>query len=594
MTSLKQNLTNIVAAAFEACGIDKKYGAVEVSTRRELADYQCNGALAAAKPYKKNPRQIGQDVMEKLQTTAGDVFAEISLAGPGFINLRLNNEWLASRAQAMAADDSGRFGVVAAEEPLMIILDYGGPNVAKPLHVGHVRTGIIGECLKRLCRFLGHEALGDIHMGDWGLPIGQIITELQERDPSMPYFDADYSGPYPEESPVTVQELAEIYPTASGKSKTDETFRAKAQKATSELQEGRPGYRALWQHFMDVSIADLKQNYGSLQVDYDLWLGEADVNDLIDPMVDKLKAEGHAYLSDGAIVIDVKDDADKKEMEPLMIVKSNGSVGYEATDMATIIQRVRDYDPDLVWYIVDGRQQHHFKKVFRAVYKSGIADKSKVSLEHTYNGTINGPDGKPFKTRDGGVMSLQVLVEMVIQKARERLAEIDSAADYSAEEREEIAQKVGIAALKFSDLVNHRTVDYIFDLERFSSFEGRTGPYLLYAAVRNRSILRKAAEEGLSAGEILPPAGDEERELQLKLLELPDLLNFTFDQRAPNHLCDYAYNLAIAFNRFYRAHHILNETDKAQQASWLGVAQLTVGVLELVLELLGISVPERM
>ncbi len=594
MTSLKQLLTDIVAEAFEACGIDKKYGAVEVSTRREMADYQCNGALAAAKPYKMNPRQIGENVMSKLQESAGDIFSEISLAGPGFINLRLNNNWLANQVQTVATDESGRFGVAPTADPKMIILDYGGPNVAKPLHVGHVRTGIIGESLKRLSRFLGHEVLSDIHMGDWGLPIGQIIMEMEDRNPDLVYFDADFTGPYPEETPVTVQELAEIYPTASGKSKTDEEFRARAQKATSELQEGRPGYRALWQHFMTVSIADLKKNYGSLQVDYDLWLGEADVNDLINPMVEKLKADGFAYLSDGAIIIDVKDDADKKEMEPLMVVRSNGAVGYEATDMATIVQRVRDYDPDFVWYVVDGRQQHHFKKVFRAVYKSGIADPNKVSLEHTYNGTINGPDGKPFKTRDGGVMSLQVLVEMVIDKARQRLAEIDSTAQYSAEEREDIAQKVGIAALKFSDLVNHRTGDYIFDLERFSSFEGRTGPYLLYAAVRNQSILRKAADEGLAAGPILPPAGDEERELQLKLLELPDLLDFAFDQRAPNHLCDYAYNLAIAFNRFYRAHHILNEEDSAQQSSWLALAELTVNVLKHVLYLLGISVPERM
>lgn len=594
MTSLKQTLTDIVAEAFEACGIDKKYGSVEVSTRRELADYQCNGALAAAKPYKLNPRQIGQDVMEKLQATTGDTFSEISLAGPGFINLRLSDSWLAGQVQTMSADDSGRCGVEPAADPLTIIVDYGGPNVAKPLHVGHVRTGIIGESLKRLSRFIGHKTLGDIHMGDWGLPIGQIITELQDRDPSMIYFDADFSGPYPEESPVTVTDLAEIYPTASGKSKTDEEFRARAQKATNELQEGRPGYRALWRHFMTVSLVDLRKNYGSLQVDFDLWLGEADVNDLIAPMVEQLKADGHAYLSEGAIVIDVTDEADKKEMEPLMVIRSNGSVGYEATDMATIVQRVRDYDPDAVFYVVDGRQQHHFRKVFRAVYKSGIADKNKISLEHTYNGTVNGPDGKPFKTRDGGVMSLQLMVEMVIEKARERLAELESSANYSAEEREDIAQKVGIAALKFADLVNHRTGDYTFDLERFSSFEGRTGPYMLYAAVRNRSILRKAAEEGLAPGMIIAPAGDEERELQLKLLELPDLLDYAFDQRAPNHLCDYAYNLAIAFNRFYRAHHILNEKDAAQQASWLGVAQLTVNVLELVLDLLGISVPERM
>ena len=594
MSSIKQKLSDIVAAGFEAGGFDAKYGSVAVSNKRELADYQCNGALAAAKPYKKNPREIGQSVADWLLANHGDLFDEISLAGPGFINIRLSRLFIATEVDKMGADPSGRFGVDLPCEPQMVIVDYGGANVAKPLHVGHLRAAIIGESIKRLSRFLGHETVGDVHLGDWGLQMGQIIVEMAERNPEMVYFDPDYSGEYPTESPVSIQDLAEIYPVASGKSKTDPDFRAKAQQATTELQDGRPGYRALWQHFLDISVADLKKNYGKLDVEFDLWLGESDVQPLIPPMVADLTAREVAIPSDGAMVIPVLDEKDKKELAPMMLVKSNGSVGYEATDLATIVQRVRDYDPDAVLYVVDHRQKEHFVKVFRAAYKAGIANDEKVTLEHNYFGTMNGKDGKPFKTREGGIMQLEDLLQLITSKAYERMEELDSDETYSDEESAEIARKVGLAALKFGDLVNHRTGNYVFDLDRFSSFEGRTGPYLLYAAVRNRSILRKAAAQGLEPGPIMAPAGPEERELQLKLLDFEDTLHFTFDQRAPNHLCEYAYTLAIAFNRFYAAHHILNESDPQQQASWLGLARLTVSVLEKGLDLLGISVPERM
>lgn len=592
MTPLKQQLTDIVSAAFAAAGYDASYGEVAVSQRKDLGDFQCNGALPAAKPYKKAPRQIAEDVVNQLQDNP--VFAEVSLAGPGFINLKLADNFIAEQVKAMAADVDGRVGVDKAAVPQMIVVDYGGANVAKSLHVGHLRAAIIGESIKRLSKFMGHEVLGDVHLGDWGLQIGQVITEIRHRYPDLSYFDANFSGPYPKESPITIEQLEEIYPVASGKSKVDAAFKAEAQAATSDLQNGRPGYVALWRHLVNVSIDDLKRNYDKLDVHFDLWLGESDVQDLIPGMVQQLLEDGYAVESDGALVIPIEEEEDKKELPPLMLVKSNESVGYATTDLATILQRVRDYDPDAVLYVVDGRQQFHFKQVFRAAYKSGIANPDKVSLEHNYFGTINGPDGKPFKTRAGGVMRLEDLITMVVEKAYERMAEIDAAAEYPETERAEIARQVGIAALKFADLMNHRTGDYVFDLDRFSSFEGRTGPYLLYAAVRTQSILRKAAEQGLTAGEIIAAASEEERALHLKLLELPDALELAFNTRAPNHLCEYAYTLSTEFNRFYRQHHILNEENSVQQASWLGLSQLTVDTLVLVLDLLGISVPERM
>lgn len=584
----------MVADAFTAAGYDRKYGEISVSTRKDLADYQGNGALAAAKPYKKNPREIAAAVVDQLSARVGDVFAEVSLAGPGFINLRLDDTFLAGFVQQMADDPNGRLGVDKSVDPQKIIVDYGGPNVAKPLHVGHIRAAIIGESIKRLARFIGHSVIGDIHLGDWGLQIGQVIIEVREREPDLIYFDRDFEGPYPDEPPFTIADLDEIYPVASAKAKSDPEWMAAAQEATAELQSGRPGYVALWRHIVEVSKADLKKNYDNLNVEFDLWLGESDVQDLIPPMVTQLTEKGHAVKSDGALVVPISSEEEKKELAPLMLVKSNESVGYGTTDLATILQRVERYDPDAILYVVDGRQQYHFKQVFKAAYKTDIADEDKVALEHNYFGTINGTDGKPFKTRAGGVMRLEDLVDMIIAKAYEKMDEIGAAADYPAEERAEIARQVGIAALKFADLVNHRTGDYVFDLDRFSSFEGRTGPYLLYAAVRTGSILRKAAEQGLAASQILPAASEEERNLHLKLIELPEVIQYAFETRAPNHLCEYAYQLATAFNRFYREHHILSESDGARQGSWLAVSKTTADVLTLVLDLLGISVPERM
>jgi arginyl-tRNA synthetase len=592
MTSLKQQLTDIVTAVFVAHGYAPSYGETNPSQRRELADFQCNGALAAAKQYQKNPRQMAQEIADGLQDNP--IFAEVSLAGPGFLNLRLTDSFLAETVQMMRADESGRLGVDTAVNPLTVIVDYGGPNVAKPLHVGHLRAPIIGESLKRTSRFLGHHTLGDVHLGDWGLQMGQLIIELQDRHPDWLYFDAGYTGPYPAESPITIQELEEIYPAASARCKADPIAMEAARQATTELQNKRPGYYALWRQFVNISVADLKQNYDKLNIQFDLWLGESDVQDLIPDMVADLQARQIAEPSDGALIINVAEETDKKELPPLMLVMSSGAVGYGTTDLATIVQRVRDYDPDLILYVVDGRQQLHFRQVFRAAYRAGIANPAKLGLEHNYFGTVNGTDGKPFKTRAGGVMKLEDLIGMMIAEAYRRLDEIGAGENYPAEEKADIAHKVGVSALKFADLVNHRTGDYVFDLERFSSFEGRTGPYLLYTAVRTRSILRKAAEQNLHPGQILPSASPAERELQLKFTELPDVIQYAFDTRAPNHLCEYGYTLAMQFNRFYREHHILKESDPAQQASWLAICDLTVKTMELVLELLGIAVPERM
>jgi arginyl-tRNA synthetase len=589
MKSLTQQLSDIVGQAFAAVGFEPEYGEVVFSDRPDLAQFQCNGALQAARRVKQNPRQVAQRVIDALGYP--HVFEHVSVAGPGFVNLILVDTFLAGQVQSMAADH--RLGCEPVAEPRQVIVDYGGANVAKPMHVGHLRAAIIGESLKRLGRFLGHNVLGDVHLGDWGLPMGMIIAELARRQADLPYFDPDFDGPYPKEPPLTIDDLEEIYPAANRRTKADPAAMERAREATFELQRGRPGYRALWRHFVDVSIAELKADYGKLNVEFDLWLGESDTSDRISPMIDGLLAETQARESEGAVIVDVSLPDDRHEVPPLILRKSDGAVLYGTTDLATIEQRVHDLKTDLMLYVVDNRQSDHFRQVFRAAHKTGIAPQG-VGLEHTGFGTMNGKDGKPFRTRTGGVMKLKDLIRMVTDKALERMAEIEVAKDYDEAETAEIARLVGMAALKFADLMNHRSKDYVFDLDRFSSFEGRTGPYLLYSAVRGRSIMRNAASENLEPGPILPPASAIERELMLKLTELPDVLTMAWDSRAPNHLGEYAYTLATVFNRFYREHHILHQEDPARQSSWLALVAFSGAVLELVLDLLGIEVPERM
>lgn len=589
MQSITQQLTTIVSDAFKQAGFDSHYGEVVISNRTDLGQFQCNGALPAAKAYGRKPRDIAQQIVDKLQEQP--IFKEISLAGPGFINLTLTDEFLAESVQKMA--DDARLGVAAVAEPRQVIVDYGGANVAKPMHVGHLRAGIIGESIKRLFRFMGDEVIGDVHLGDWGTQMGQIIVELAQRMPHLPYFDADYSGPYPAESPITLDDLEEIYPAASKRAKDEPAYAEAARLATVELQNGRAGYRALWQHFHDVSVAGLKEDYDKLDIHFDLWLGESDVQDRIPDMIQKLQEEGVAVESEGAVVVDISLPEDNKPTPPLMLRKSDGGVLYGTTDLATIEMRVQEFQAQLILYVVDHRQRQHFEQVFRAAYKTGIAPKT-VGLEHNYFGTMNGKDGRPFKTRAGGNMKLKDLIALVIDAALERMAESHVADDYEEADRQEIARMVGLAALKYADLMNQRTKDYVFDLDRFSSFEGRTGPYLLYTAVRARSILNKAAEQGLAAGVLLPATVAAERTLMLTLMQLPNALHLAYETRMPNHLADYVYSLANEFNRFYNACHILREEDTAVQASWLALTQLFLRTSELVLTLLGIEIPERM
>jgi arginyl-tRNA synthetase len=581
--SLLTHLSEIAGRAFAAEGLEAQYGAVKLSDRPDLAQFQTNGALAAAKAAKANPRDIANRVADRLKAEPG--LRDVTVAGPGFVNFNLTDAALAARLSADVLLPAPAGGAGKA------VVDFGGPNVAKAMHVGHLRSSIIGDALQRVLRHAGWRVWSDVHLGDWGKPMGMLISEIALRQPSLPYFDAGFSGPYPETSPVTMEDLEILYPEAAAACKADPARDEAARIATAELQQGRAGYRALWRHFIDVSIAGVKREFASLGVHFDLWKGEADVDPLIGPMLEDLKARGIAYEDDGALIVNVAREGDKRELPPLMLVKRDGGVLYETTDVATIIDRVRDLDPDLVLYVVDQRQGEHFEKVFRGAAKAGYT--GRASLEHIGFGTINGTDGKPFKTRAGGVLKLHDLIGMAKAEALERLVEDGIGADYPEDERARIATAVGLAAIKFADLSNHRTTNYVFDLKRFMRFEGKTGPYLQYAAVRVKSLLRKAQDEGAVPG--TPTlASEEERGLALQLLMFPDALAETVSRRAPNVLCDYAFGTAQAFSRFYAAHHILSESNPARKAALLGLAGLTLTALETALALLGIEVPERM
>lgn len=589
MSSLIDILSEVAGAAFEAQGLPAELGRVQVSDRPDLAQFQCNGALAAAKQAKKNPREIATVIVSELEKD--ERFSEITIAGPGFVNLKLTDAYIAGFATEIAADD--RFGLTLPDDPRTVVLDYGGPNVAKPMHVGHLRAAIIGDAMRRIANFAGDNTIGDVHLGDWGTQMGQLISEIEIRSPELPYFDESFTGLYPEESPVSLEDLEEIYPAASAACKADEDRADVARLATAELQKGRPGYRALWQHFVDVSIAAIKREYEALGVHFDLWNGEASVNDLITPMIEDLKAKGLAFEDDGALIINVEKNDDKSEIPPLLLLKRDGSVMYGTTDVATIIDRVEQFDPDSILYVVDQRQHLHFEQVFRVVAKGNLGGKS--VCEHLGFGTVNGKDGKPFKTREGGVMKLADLIQMAEDQAFARLDEAGLAKDCPEEERRDIAHKVGIAAIKFADLSNYRTTNYVFDLERFTTFEGKTGPYLQYQAVRIKSLLRKARDAGHDwAGAKISVEADAERDLALKLAGFSDAVLGAYEKRAPNYLCDFVYTLSQAFSRFYTNHHILSEEDEALRASRLALCELTLGELEAALDLLGIEVPERM
>ncbi|MDH5723499.1 MAG: arginine--tRNA ligase [Alphaproteobacteria bacterium] len=601
MPSLTQNLTEIFEAAFTALDLPVQHARVQVSGQGQDAQFQCNGALACAKPLKKNPREIAQSIIDQIQNchpdqgdsrvegskkdpsttdlrsfSRDDIFESLSIGGPGFINITLKDEYISAFLGKLSTDEN--LGIEKHSDAETIVLDYGGPNIAKAMHVGHLRSSIIGDSLRRLYDYAGYHTIGDVHMGDWGTPMGMILSELE-----LMKYDGE----------ITMEMLAEIYPKASAACKEDEGRMALAREATRKLQDGDTEYTKRWREFIDVSIEGMKKNFDALGVHFDEWKGESDAHPFIDPMVEDLKSRGIAYEDDGALIIDVSKEDDNKEVPPLILLKSDGAVLYGTTDLATIIDRMKSHVPKKIIYIVDQRQSLHFEQVFRAAKKGEIAPGiNHVELIHAGFGTMNGPDGKPFKTRAGGVMKLEDLIEMGIEKATARLDEAELAKDMDEEERKDVAHKVAIAALKFADLQNNRIADYVFDIDRMTSFEGKTGPYLLYQAVRIQSLLKKAGiDKHIDAPYKIE---DADRELALLLGAFPDHFKNALKHNTPHVLCDYAYKLAQEFSSFYGNCHILSESDEVSKLSRLKLCQQTHRQLLTILELLGIQVPERM
>ena len=588
MKTLLDLITIEMKAAFRAAGYDEELAKVTLSNRPDLCEYQCNGAMAGAKTYRKAPFMIAEDVVSHLSDSG--CFESVEAVKPGFINLKLSPAFAADYLNEMAAD--GKMGVEAEKEPRTIMIDYGGPNVAKPLHVGHLRSAIIGESVKRIARFKGNKVIGDIHLGDWGYQMGLIITELKKRKPELPYFDEQFEGEYPEEAPFTIGELEEIYPTASAYAKEHEDYREEALHATYLLQNGCRGYRAIWNHIMNVSVADLKKNYEKLNVEFDLWKGEADAQKYIPDMVQRLKDEGYAHYDNGALVVDVQEESDNKEVPPCMILKSDGAALYDTTDLATLVQREQDYHPDEVIYVVDKRQELHFIQVFRCAKKTGIVGED-TKLTFLGFGTMNGKDGKPFKTREGGVMRLENLIREIDEEMYKKIMDNRTVEEAEAKRTAEI---VGLAAIKYGDLSNQASKDYIFDVDRFTSFEGNTGPYILYTIVRIKSILNKYQENGgsLEGLKILPAESVYEKALMLQVLKFNDVIDTVYEETAPHKICAYIYELANEFNKFYHETKILSEEDEEKKSGYIALLSLAKRVLETCIDLLGFEAPERM
>ena len=588
MKKILEQITEIVSSAFKNCGYDEKYGKTGISNRPDLCQFQCNGAMAASKEYHKAPFMIGDEVVARLADNP--VFKSIECVKPGFINITMSDEFVGDYVRGMASDD--KFGCDCEEKEDVIFLDYGGANVAKPLHIGHLRSAVIGESIKRICRFEGYKTVGDVHLGDWGLQMGLIITELKERNPKLPYFDANYEGEYPVEAPFTISELEEIYPCASNKSKENEDFKKAAQQATFELQSGRRGYRALWQHIINVSVTDLKKNYDNLNVSFDLWKGESDAQPYIPAMVQDMIDKGIAYESQGAIVVDIAEEGDSKELPPCIVRKSDGAANYETSDLATLIEREELYSPKAYIYLADKRQDLHYTQFFRVAKKAGIVN-ADTGLKFIGFGTMNGSDGKPFKTRQGGVLRLEYLIKEIEDKVYERIME-----NRTVDEKEarDTAKIVGLAALKYGDLSNQASKDYVFDIDRFTSFEGDTGPYILYTIVRIKSILKKYEAEGgvVNGCGIVNPASESETSLMLSLSNLSEVIDSAFYETAPHKICKYVYDLSNAFNHFYHETKILSEQNEERKKGYIALISLTKDVLVTCIDLLGIEAPERM
>lgn len=593
MEKILELISEEVKKGFEAAGYDRELGKVTLSNRPDLCEYQCNGAMAGAKRYKKAPLAIASEAAEKL--AGSSVFSHVEAVAPGFLNFRVSNTFLAEYLKKMQASE--KFGLDMPENPKKIIIDYGGPNVAKPLHVGHLRSAVIGESIKRILRYCGHEVIGDIHLGDWGLQMGLIICELKKRNPGLVYFDENYTGAFPEEAPFTISELEEIYPTASGKSKADPEYKAEAMEHTFLLQNGVRGHRALWKHILAVSVADLKKNYEHLDVHFDLWKGESDVHDLIPDMVSYMKEAGYAHESEGALVVEVKEETDTKEIPPCMILKSDGAALYNTTDLATIQDRMKNIAPDEMIYVVDKRQELYFEQVFRCARKTKLVHPD-TKLFFLGFGTMNGKDGKPFKTREGGVMRLENLIREINAEMFRKIKENSEAKGYEIDEAEaeKTAETVALSAIKYGDLSNQASKDYIFDIDRFTSFEGDTGPYILYTIVRIKSILNKYRETGgnLDTLSIQEADNESEKALMLVLTGFNAMMESACEEIAPHKVCAYIYDLANALNRFYHENKIITEEDKGKQAGWVALLVLTKEVLEACIQVLGFSAPEKM
>ena len=588
MKKVIEILQEELSAAFEKAGYDKKYAKVGVSNRPDLCQYQCNGALAAAKEYHKAPIQMANEVVEFLKDS--ESFKEIAAQAPGFINMSVSDRFLADYINKMAASET--LGLDKAENPETIVIDYGGANVAKPLHVGHLRSAVIGESIKRTARYLGHKVIGDVHLGDWGLQIGLIITELKHRKPELVYFDESFDGEYPTEPPFTMSDLEEIYPYASGYSKEHPEYKEEAQTATAELQSGRKGYLALWQHIINVSVADLKKIYTKLNVEFDLWKKESDAQPYIPQMVQDMKDGGYAHIDQGALVVDVKEETDTKEIPPCMILKSNGATLYNTTDLATIVERRRLFDPDEIIYVVDKRQSLYFEQVFRCARKTKIIGED-VKLEFVGFGTMNGKDGKPFKTRDGGVLRLEKLLEDVNEQVLDKMKDRDMDKDMI----DDAAAKISLAAIKYGDLSNQASKDYIFDVDRFTSFEGNTGPYILYTIVRTKSLLAKVKAQNITVDEksaIEPADSKSETDVMLALTKWSETVNSAVEEHAPHKICQFVYELSDTFNKFYHENKIVTNENEKQRDSYIKLSALVGKVLETAIDLLGLEAPERM
>ena len=588
MKKILDLITEEMEQAFADAGYEKELARVTLSNRPDLCEYQCNGAMAGAKKYHKAPIMIAEEVVAKIPENGYISGAEA--VKPGFINLKTNPAAVADYLNQMEADE--KLGAEEVENPKTIVIDYGGPNVAKPLHVGHLRSAIIGESVKRITRFMGNKVIGDIHLGDWGYQMGLIITELKKRQPDLPYFDDNFIGEYPKEAPFTISDLEEIYPAASAYAKEHDDYREEALDATFQLQSGKRGYRAIWDHIMNVSVTDLKKNYANLNVEFDLWKGESDAQKYIPDMVERLKKEGYAHIDNGALVVDVKEETDTKEIPPCMILKSDGAALYDTTDLATLVEREELFQPNEVIYVVDKRQELHFVQVFRCAKKTGIV-KEDTKLTFLGFGTMNGKDGKPFKTREGGVMRLENLIADIDEAAYNRIMENRTV---SEDEAKRTAEIVGLAALKYGDLSNQATKDYVFDIDRFTSFEGNTGPYVLYTIARINSILKKYSDtcENTENGDVLPPSAEPEKTLMLALSRYSDVMLTCFEELAPHKICAYIYELSNALNHFYHETKIIAEEDKKKQAGYISLVTLTRDVLMTCINVLGFSAPERM